>query len=131
MAPERGVGETVHALQNTVQTGDFVSIRPRSIVHTTVVRITTTTQPSEARGKGTKRKRTSDMTLPNAAETPGDPHIVGTGIERAVQLANRTVQSESSAVTINPERVVRATVKIVKNRPRIGASIVEFLKIQP
>ena len=57
------------------------------------------------------------MTLPNAVEIPGDLHIVGTGIERAVQLANRTVQSESSAVTINPERVVRATVKIVKHRP--------------
>ena len=66
------------------------------------------------------------MTLPIAAETPGDPYmyIVGTGIERAVQLANRTVQSESSAVTINPERVVRATVKIVKKRPRTVRTIV-------
>ena len=97
---------------------------PKGIAYTTIPRITTTAQPSEARGKGTKRKRTSDMTLPNAAEIPSDPHIVGTGIERAVQLANRTVHSESSAVTVNPERVVRATVKIVKKRPTSAPTIV-------
>ena len=124
MPPKQWDGETVHALRNTAQTGKFVSVVPRGIAQTIILCIATSTQPNEARGKGTKRKRTSSVTLSNALETAGHPRIVGTAIERPFQQANRMVQSESSAVTINPERVVRATVKIVKKRPRTVRTIV-------